>query len=156
RLAERLVGVDLLDQAAELLDHQVEFRLSGAAKAQVAAKLAMIHLMNRKPTEALRVLAGSRSRELSQELREQRLLLEASAMSETGRHDAALDMIANLGSDEAARLRADVLWNAKRWREAGEAIERILGDRWKTDAALDEVARADALRAGIAYALGDE
>jgi tetratricopeptide (TPR) repeat protein len=156
RLAERLVGVDLLDQAAELLDHQVEFRLSGAAKAQVAAKLAMVQLMNRKPAEAIRVLAGSRSRELSQELREQRLLLESRAMSETGRHDAALDIVANLVSDEAARLRADILWNAKRWAEAGEAIERLLGDRWKGEAALDDIARRDVLRAGIAYALGNE
>ena len=156
RLADRLVAVDLLDQAAELLDHQVEFRLAGAAKAQVATKLAMIHLMNRKPAEAIRVLAGSRSRELPQELREQRLLLEARAIAETGRHDAALEMIVNLPGAEAARMRADVLWNAKRWREAGEAIEKLLGDRWKGEAALDEIERGDVLRAGIAFALGNE
>jgi len=156
RLADRLVAVDLLDQAAELLDHQVEFRLSGAAKAQVATKLAMIHLMNRKPAEAIRVLASSRQRELPQELREQRLLLEARAIAETGRHDAALEMIGNLASNEAMRMRADILWNAKRWREAGEAIEKLLGDRWKNEATLDEVERGDVLRAGIAFALGNE
>jgi hypothetical protein len=156
RLADRLVAVDLLDQAAELLDHQVEFRLAGAAKAQVATKLAMIHLMNRKPAEAIRVLAGSRSRELPQDLREQRLLLEARAIAETGRHDAALEMIENLTGAEADRMRADVLWSAKRWREAGEAIEKFLGDRWKKEPALDEIERGDVLRAGIAFALGNE
>jgi hypothetical protein len=156
RLADRLVAVDLLDQAAELLDHQVEFRLAGAAKAQVATKLAMIHLMNRKPAEAIRVLAGSRSRELPQELREQRLLLEARAIAETGRHDAALEMIVNLPGVEAARMRADVLWSAKRWREAGEAVEKLLGERWKGEAPLDVVERGDVLRAGIAFALGNE
>ncbi len=36
RLADRLVAVDLLDQAAELLQHQVDHRLQGAARAQVA------------------------------------------------------------------------------------------------------------------------
>ncbi len=156
RLADRLVAVDLLDQAAELLDHQVEFRLAGAAKAQVATKLAMIHLMNRKPAEAIRVLAGSRSRELPQDLREQRILLEARAIAETGRHDAALEMIGNLSGAEVERMRADVLWSAKRWREAGEAIEKLLGERWKKGAALDEIERGDALRAGIAFALGNE
>jgi hypothetical protein len=156
RLADRLVGVDLLDQAAELLDHQVEFRLSGAAKAQVATKLAMIHLMNRKPAEAIRTLAGSRSRELTQDLREQRLFLEARAIAETGRHEAALEMIGNLSGDEAARMRADILWNAKRWREAGEAVEKLLGDRWKAEAALNEIERGDVLRAGIAFAFGNE
>ena len=35
RLAERLAAVDLLDQAAELLQYQVDKRLEGAARAQV-------------------------------------------------------------------------------------------------------------------------
>src|SRR5262249_50013121 len=39
RLADRLVAVDLLDQAAELLQHQVDHRLQGAARAQVATRL---------------------------------------------------------------------------------------------------------------------
>ena len=36
RLSDRLVSVDLLDQAADLLQHQVDHRLQGAARAQVA------------------------------------------------------------------------------------------------------------------------
>ena len=45
KLADRLVSVDLLDQAAELLQHQVDNRLQGAARAQVAVRLAVIYLM---------------------------------------------------------------------------------------------------------------
>jgi tetratricopeptide (TPR) repeat protein len=37
RLADRLVSVDLLDQAAELLQHQVDHRLQGAARSQVGS-----------------------------------------------------------------------------------------------------------------------
>ncbi|MEX2036540.1 MAG: tetratricopeptide repeat protein, partial [Xanthobacteraceae bacterium] len=40
RLAERLVSIDLLDQAAELLQYQVDNRMQGAARAQVATRLA--------------------------------------------------------------------------------------------------------------------
>src|SRR4030095_10827024 len=40
RLAERLMAVDLLDQAAELLQHQVDHRLQGAARAQIRTRLA--------------------------------------------------------------------------------------------------------------------
>ena len=58
RLADRLVAVDLLDQAAELLQHQVDHRLQGGARAQVATRLAVIYLMNRKPERALATLAG--------------------------------------------------------------------------------------------------
>src|SRR5918912_2177414 len=60
RLADRLASVDLLDQAAELLQYQVDHRLEGAARAQVAARLAIIYLANRKPDMAITALRASR------------------------------------------------------------------------------------------------
>ena len=93
RLADRLVAVDLLDQAAELLQYQVDKRLEGAARAQVAARLAMVYLTNRKPDRAIAALRTTRIADLSGELRQQRLLLEARAQSDVGRHDLALDII---------------------------------------------------------------
>ena len=156
RLADRLVTVDLLDQAVELLDHQVNYRLTGAAKAQVAAKLAVVHLMNRKPVEAVRVISGTRIPQLPQELREQRLFVEARALSETGRHDTALELMENLRGPEADRLRADIYWAAKNWREAGERLEKLVGERWKNEEALEPTDRHDVLRAALAYTLGAE
>ena len=156
KLADRLVSVDLLDQAAELLQHQVDHRLQGAARAQVATRLATIYLMNRKPDRALAVLRSSRADGLSNELRDQRLLLEARALSEIGRHDLALELISNIQGHEATRLRADILWAAKRWRQAAEQIELLYGDRWREEAPLNEAERIDVLRAAIGYALDDE
>ena len=85
KLADRLVAVDLLDQAAELLQYQVDKRLEGSARAQVAAKLAMVYLANRKPDLAITALRSTRIADLSGELRQQRLLLEARAQSDIGR-----------------------------------------------------------------------
>ena len=137
RLADRLVSVDLLDQAAELLQHQVDHRLQGAARAQVATRLAVVYLMNRKPDRALAALQATRVADLSNDLRDQRLLLEARAMSDIGRHDLALEVITNINSREAIRLRSDILWAAKRWREAGEQIELLYGERWREFAAAE-------------------
>ena len=39
RLADRLVGVDLLDRAVALLDHQIKFRLKGEKRVEVRTKL---------------------------------------------------------------------------------------------------------------------
>jgi len=156
KLADRLVAVDLLKQAAELLQHQVDHRLEGAARAQVAAKLASVYLMNHQPDRALSALRATRDSDVSNELREQRLLLEARALSDVGRHGLALDLIAGLGSHEAIRLRADVLWAAKRWREAAEQIELLYGERWRDFRPLNDTERADILRAAIGYALGEE
>jgi predicted negative regulator of RcsB-dependent stress response len=156
RLADRLVSVDLLDQAAALLQYQVDNRLEGAARAQVATRLAVIYLMNRTPDRALAVLRATRSADLANELRSQRLLLEARALSDVGRHELALQVVANIPGREAIRLRSDIEWAAKHWREAAEQIELMYGDRWKEWQPLNEIERADILRAEIGYALGDD
>ena len=156
RLADRLVSVDLLEQAAELLQHQIDHRLQGAARAQVATRLAVIYLMNRKPDRTLATLRATRVADLSNDIRNQRLLLEARALSDLGRNDVALEVIANIPGREKIRLRADILWAARRWREAAEEIELLHGDRWREFEPLAADERRDVLRAGIAFVLGED
>jgi hypothetical protein len=156
RLADRLAAVDLLDQASELLQYQVEHRLDGSARAHVASRLAMIYLTNRKPDRALAALRATRIADLAGELRQQRLLLEARAQSDVGRHDLALDIISNLVGREAIRLRSDIHWAARRWRESSEQIELLYGERWKEFAPLTEYEKSDIIRAAIGYSLSDD
>jgi tetratricopeptide (TPR) repeat protein len=156
RLADRLVGVDLLDQAAELLQYQIDHRLQGAARAQVATRLAVVYLMNRKADRALATLRATRSADLSNELRNQRLLIESRALSDMKRHDVALEVIANIPGREAIRLRSDILWGAQRWAEAAEQLELLYGTRWQEWAPLTDPERADVLRAAIGFALGGD
>jgi tetratricopeptide (TPR) repeat protein len=156
RLADRLVGVDLLDQAAELLQYQVDKRLEGAARAQVAARLAMVYLTNRKPDRAIAALRTTRVADLSGELRQQRLLLEARAQSDVGRHDLAIDIISNINGREAIRLRSDIYWASRRWREASEQIELYYADRWRDFKPLNPVEKGDVIRAVVGYALAED
>ena len=156
RLADRLVAVDLLDQASELLQYQVDHRLEGAARAQVAARLAMVYLTNRKPDRAIAALRTTRIADLAGELRQQRLLLEARAQSDIGRHDLALDIISNIGGREAIRLRSDIYWASRRWREASEQIELYYADRWRDFKPLNPVEKGDVIRALVGYALAQD
>ena len=156
RLADRLVAVDLLDQATGLLQYQVDHRLQGAARAQVAIRLAVIYLMNRKADRALATLRASRAADLANELRNQRLLLEARALSDLGRHDLALEVIAHIEGREAIRLRSDILWAARRWARSAEQIELYYDERWKDWQPLNEIERADILRAAVGYAFGED
>jgi hypothetical protein len=57
---------------------------------------------------------------------------------------------------EIDRLRADIYWSGRRWREAGEVFEKILDQRWVGRDPLNELERRDALRAAISYSLADE
>jgi hypothetical protein len=156
RLADRLVAVDLLDQAAELLQYQVDNRLQGAARAQVATRLAVIYLLNHKADRALAALRATRTADLTNELRNQRLLLEARALSDMGRHDLALEVIGNLDGREVIRLRSDIYWAGRHWREAAEQIELLYGERWKDWQPLNDIERSDILRAELGYALGED
>jgi predicted negative regulator of RcsB-dependent stress response len=156
RLADRLVAVDLLDQASELLQYQIDKRLEGAARAQVAARLAMVYLTNRKPDRAIAALRSTRIADLSGELRQQRLLLEARAQSDVGRHDLALDIVSNLSGRETIRLRSDVYWAARQWRESAEQIELYYADRWRDFRPLNPVEKSDMIRAVVGYALAED
>ncbi len=157
RLADRLVSVDLLDQAADLLQYQVDHRLQGAARAQVATRLAVIYLMNRKADRALAALRASRTADVSNELRSQRLLLEGARAvryrpaRSRARSDRAMS--------RAARRSACAPTSSGR-RGAGaksaEQIELMYGERWKEWQPLNEVERSDILRAEIGYALGED
>jgi tetratricopeptide (TPR) repeat protein len=156
RLADRLVSVDLLDQAAGLLQYQVDKRLQGAARAEVATRLAVIYLMDRKPAKAVEVLRATRTADLSTTLRDQRLLLQARALSDIGQHDLALEVIADVKGRVAIRLRSDIYWAAHKWDKAAEQIELMYGDRWKQWRPLNDVERSDILRAEIGYALAGD
>lgn len=156
RLADRLVALDLLDSADELLQHQIERRLQGPARAAVSARLATIRLMAGKPLEALQTLDATHVPGLPEDVRRSRALLRARALSDLSRTDLALETVEGETGSDAERLRADILWGARRWREAGEAHEMIVGTAWSTGKPLDDAARADVIRAGIAYGLAGE
>jgi tetratricopeptide (TPR) repeat protein len=155
-LADRLVELDLLDQAGEILQYQMDRRLTGAARSTVATRLAMIRLMNGKPAEALKAIVSTRLAELPGDVKRARLLLEAKALSDLSRTDQALDLLEGERGPEVDRLNADILWSGRRWRDAGEALERILGESWRGEAPLGEGERGDVMRAAIAYVMSDE
>jgi hypothetical protein len=156
RLADRLVALGLLDKAAELLAHQVENRLEGAGRAAVAARLATIHLMNRHPADALRTIEATRIAELPRSVRRMRNLIEARALSDLSRTDLALEVIAAEEGPEIDRLRADIWWTGRRWREAGEAHEALAGTSWQEDRELTARERTDVLRAALAFTLAQD
>ena len=122
----------------------------------MATRLAVIYLLNHKPDRAQAVLRATRTADLANEIRVPRLLIEARALSDIGRHDFALEVIAGIEGRESLRLRSDIYWASRRWQKAAEHIELLYGDRWKSFEPLTDAERADILRAGVAYALAED
>lgn len=156
RLADRLFDLDLVAEATEVLEHQVRKRLDGVARASVATRLAVMYLTNRQPVQALSILRDSRLASMPNDLRRARTLLEARALGDLFRTELAIEVLADEKGDDVERLRADIFWKGKKWREAGESYERVLGESWQPEAALSDIQRNDALRAGLAYVLAEE
>lgn len=152
-LAGRLVDLDLLDQAINLLTHQVDNRLQGAAKAEVGAQLALVHLMNREPEKSLSVLRRTRQPTMASELERRRLMIEARSLAAIGRAELAIDLVGSNDSMDYRRMRADLLWDARRWDLVGGAIEATLREAMVNNRPLTDQARGDILRAAVAYAM---
>jgi len=153
RLADRLVNVELFDRAAQLLEHQVAYRLEGVAQASVAARLAMVHLLNDSPSDALRVLRSTRASNIPKDLRAERFRIEARALIDTKRYQEAVVALEADKTQQADMLRADASWGGKDWPLVRKTARKLLADagdvlsdddrrhvlRWAIAATLDNV-----------------
>lgn len=154
-LARRLIKVDLLAQASELLDYQVKNRLEGAAKAQIAADLAVIDIADRQPQKALEALNASRMAGLPPSLERQRRILEARALIDSGREDLALDLLVSMDGRDADLLRIDAHWRSERYRDASELIERLYSGTQQAQP-MTPTARSNIVRAAVGFVLADD
>lgn len=153
KLARRLVAFDLLEPAAQLLQHQVDNRVRGAGKAAIAADLATIYLMDKRPEMAIGAINGSRQPQLRPELVLERRLIEAAAYRDLGRYDHVIELVEPLDGVEARQLLVDAYWRDRKWKEAADALVSLLPPPDKADPAKDA---DNALRAAIAARLAKE
>jgi hypothetical protein len=151
--AERLAAVDLLDEAARLLEQQVKFRLKGEEKARVGLRLAALRLAERKPAAALAALDESIASNLPPDLARDRRRLEAEALAAMDKRDEAMAALANDDGIAAERLRAAIHWRSKAWKEAAQSFERLI-DRGEPSE--EELPRLVLTRAVALALVGDE
>lgn len=127
KLAERLVDVDLLNRSADLLLHQVKYRLKGDDRAKVGAKLAVIRLLDRDPEGALEALKISNFSGLPEALEDDRRRIKARANFEIGDTREAIELLAGDISRNADLLRADIHWRTENWTQAANVLQRLSG-----------------------------
>lgn len=144
RLVDRLVAVDLIGRAAELLEHQVINRLEGAPQALIAARLAKLYLLDGRPEVAVETLRATRQDVLPEDVRATRSRVEARALIALKRYDEAEAVLADDTSRTADLLRFDLYWGAQDWARVAETGARLLEDVRLLE---EETAAGDALPA---------
>ncbi|HTJ57622.1 MAG TPA: hypothetical protein VL418_08690 [Devosiaceae bacterium] len=157
-LAQRLVKVDLLTQAAQLLQYQVDNRLTGAARAQVANQLAVIDIANRNPQDALKVLGSTQLADLPPSLDRQRRILQARALIDSNRTGLALDILTPVKGFDADQLRVSANWLAKNYDAVGGLLEGMYAPNaaGANGPPLTQSGRMDIVRAAVGYALAGD
>lgn len=150
-LVDRLVEVDLLDQATARLETQLQYRLQGEEKSVIGARLAYLHILNREPEQALTVLQDSRIPNVPPELSLQRNRLAAQALIDLKKPEQSLIMIDGDFSPEAEAIRLDAYWAMSDWANVVDMIELSFRSRPDLNAPFNPEEGKQLIRLALAY-----
>ncbi|MDH5749948.1 MAG: hypothetical protein OEY85_11630, partial [Rhodospirillales bacterium] len=95
-------------------------------KARVGARLALVHILNRKYDKALEILDLSETDGMSETLITQRRHLRARALFGVDQGNNALTLLTKDESLEADLLRAEIYWQDRNWPEAAKVLQRLV------------------------------
>lgn len=155
-LASRMVTVDLLNDAADLLEFQVEYRLQGVARADIASDLAMIYVLNKEPEKALRILRSTRQSQVPDDIEFDRRMIEIRSLVELGSYEEAEVMLEGVSGEVSENLRSDIYWKTEDWARVVSHGHQLLGSRWSDSEELDINERQSVLRMAVALALDED
>lgn len=154
QLVNRMLEIDLLTQAADLISQRMDETSDAQAKAKIGAQLAGVRLLNLEPEEALKALNGSDTQGLPLEVSDERKLLRARALSDIGKHQEALDQLKGMDGVIPIRLMATTSWRAKDWPSAAAALKRLLPPQTEAQNLTEEQAQI-VMNTAIAYYLSN-
>lgn len=150
-LADRLVSIDLLDQASSLLEHQMRYEAEKVQRSQLGAKIATIHLLNHNPKKALQALEDSVYGENPALLRQQRNRLASEALYELGDPDKSWIILGQDDSADAERIRLNIYWDKKDWPNVIHTVEAMLKARKDVSAPITVDESEYVLKLALAY-----
>lgn len=127
KLADRLVAVDLLPRAAEMLKNQLRLvNLEDIQKAQIGTRLALINLFQADNIAALDILDKTEMENMPQSLSQYRKIIRAQALDSLGKHDDALELLEDDTSKNALLLKSSIYWNNARWDKAADTLKYLI------------------------------
>ena len=121
-IAKRLVKLDLLENASDLLRHQVKYRLQGEKRVMNADNLALILLMDKKPNEATLVLDDTDKDNFYFKEHQYRARLRARALIDLKKYEDSIEYLKDDDTEDAEIIRREALFQAKNWNSY---IDRI-------------------------------
>ena len=114
-ITKRLVRLDLLENAADLLRHQIKYRLQGEKRVINADNLALVLLMDKKPNEAMLVLDDTDKDNFNFKEHQHRGRLRARALIDLEKYEDAVEYLKDDDMQDAEIIRREALFQGKNW-----------------------------------------
>lgn len=140
-----LVSMDLLPRAQKVLEAELEAGIVEEKRSAIGNKLAALYLLDAKPADAIAALDKTGG-----DTDDARKLLRARALSQQNQVDQAIAVLSSVQTRDAQKLKADVLWRARQWPAAAQAIEALLLPPGK---AIDDEQARLVINAAVAHKL---
>lgn len=147
RLAGRLEAASLYGRAAELLQYQLTQRREDVAQGPLSVKVATLQILSGRPDRALAALRDTEQAGYTDQMRWDRKRVEAVALHQIGKDDAAMAALDQV--PDAAAVRAEIHWRSKNWGAFVTESEALL----PSPKGLGEPGQAVVLRQAVALAM---
>lgn len=152
KLADRLIALDLLDQAASLLEQRVRFYYQREKRSELGMKLAEVYLLNRMPGKALEAMENSVYGNNDEHIQEKRDILTAQILGKLGRYQNALKLLDKYNKTPLAmRAKIGIHWDNKQWDALINVGEMYLREREDPTAELTETELDTLMKLSLAY-----
>ena len=133
KLADRLVAIDLLDRAYNLLDNYILTKSQYLSPQEISAmgsRMALINMFRNNPKNSLRDLETTDYDNISDDLASQRKIIKAKAYVLLKEPEKALELLRDDFSRNAILLKLEIFWDNEQWNEASNML-RLLVERPK-------------------------
>ncbi len=129
KLSDRLVALDLLDRAYNLLDSYMQTHLKTLSHQEISAmgsRLALINMFRKDEISALENLKKTDYPDISETLATQRKIIEAKAYVLQGMPQKALDLLKDNTSRNAILLKSEIYWDSQQWDKASDMLRYLV------------------------------
>lgn len=127
RLADRLVAVDLLGRAADLLKEQLRLiDLTPLQRNKIGARLALIYLFQEDNLAAIEILDNTRIDNAPKAVSQHRKIIRAKALANLNRNEEALALLKDDLSKNSILMQSDIYWKAGLWDLAADKIKYLI------------------------------
>ncbi|MBN8828134.1 MAG: hypothetical protein J0H68_05455 [Sphingobacteriia bacterium] len=124
-MINKMIVLDLLDQASILLEHQVKYRTKGDFRTNLISQLAFIYVLDNKPEKAIETLKLPLDSSLTYEKERERMFLLVKALIDAGKETDALNLTKADLSTDASAVRAEIYWRNKNWTKLKEELNML-------------------------------